>query len=114
MECDDRKNPRIYRGKVKAAEALAKDGAGVAVVSMPCWELFEQQPEEYQQAVLGNEYRVAIEAASPMGWDRWTGRYGRVIGMQGFGASGKAEDLYTHFGITAEAVRDEVRCMLQI
>ncbi len=99
---------------LEAADMLARFGVEVAVVSMPCWELFEQQSEEYQQAVLGNEFRVAIEAASPMGWDRWTGRYGRVIGMQGFGASGKAEDLYDHFGITAEAVRDEVRCMLQI
>ncbi len=99
---------------LEAADLLAKFGVEVAVVSMPCWELFDRQPEEYQQAVLGNEFRVAIEAASPMGWDRWTGRNGRIIGMSGFGASGKAEDLYAHFGITAEAVRDEVRCMLQI
>ena len=97
-----------------AADMLARFGVEVAVVSMPCWELFEQQSEEYRQSVLGNEFRIAVEAASPMGWDRWTGRYGRVIGMNGFGASGRAEDLYNHFGITAEAVRDEVRGMLQI
>ena len=99
---------------LESADQLARFGVEVAVVSMPCWELFDRQPEEYQQAVLGNEFRVAIEAASPMGWDRWTGRNGRIVGMSGFGASGKAEDLYAHFGITAEAVRDEVRCMLQI
>lgn len=54
------------------------------------------------------------EPASPMGWDRWLGKRSSVIGMPGFGASAKAEDLYAHFGITAQAVRDEVRRLLQI
>ena len=93
---------------------LARFGVEVAVASMPCWELFEQQSPDYQQIVLGGECRVAIEAASPMGWDRWLGRRSSVIGMTGFGASGKAEDLYQHFGITAQAVHDEVRRLLQI
>ena len=81
---------------------------------MPCWELFEQQSPEYQQIVLGGECRVAIEAASPMGWDRWLGKRSSVIGISGFGASAPAEDLYRHFGLTARAVHDEVRRLLQI
>ena len=93
---------------------LARFGVEVAVVSMPCWELFEKQSPEYQNIVLGGECRVAIEAASPMGWDRWLGKRSSVIGMPGFGASAKAEDLYAHFGITAQAVHDEVRRLLQI
>ena len=99
---------------LEAADMLERFGVEVAVASMPCWELFEKQSPEYQQIVLGGECRVAIEAASPMGWDRWLGKRSSVIGMPGFGASAKAEDLYAHFGITALAVRDEVRRLLQI
>ena len=93
---------------------LARFGVEVAVASMPCWELFEQQSPEYQQSVLGGECRVAIEAASPMGWDRWLGKRSSIIGISGFGASAPAEDLYQHFGLTARAVHDEVRRLLQI
>ncbi len=99
---------------LEAADMLARFGVEVAVVSMPCWELFEQQAPEYQQLVLGGECRVALEAASPMGWDRWLGKRSSIIGMNGFGASAPAEDLYQHFGITAQAVHDEVRRLLQI
>ena len=97
-----------------AAERLAGIGVQVAVVSMPCWELFEQQDEDYQKTVLGSGCRVAIEAGIRMGWDRWLGRRGGFVGMNGFGASGPAAELYEHFNITAEAVRDEVRRLLQI
>jgi len=99
---------------LEAADMLARFGVEVAVASMPCWELFEQQSPEYQQIVLGGECRVAIEAASPLGWDRWLGKRSSIIGMTGFGASAPAEDLYRHFGITAQAVHDEVRHLLQI
>ncbi len=99
---------------IDAAERLAGIGVQVAVVSMPCWELFEQQDEEYRKEVLGCGCRVAIEAGIRMGWDRWLGRRGGFIGMTGFGASGPAGELYEHFNITAEAVRDEVRRLLQI
>jgi transketolase len=99
---------------LEAADMLARFGVEVAVVSMPCWELFEQQSPEYQQSVLGGECRVAIEAASPMGWDRWLGKRSSIIGISGFGASAPAEDLYQHFGLTAQAVHDEVRRLLQI
>jgi transketolase len=92
-----------------AAERLARDGVAAAVVSMPSWELFEAQDEDYRRAVLGEAPRVAVEAAARLGWDRWIGEGGVFIGMTGFGASGPAPDLYRHFGITAEAVAAAAR-----
>ena len=83
---------------------IAEKGIKAAVVSMPCWELFEQQTQDYQDQVLGSAPRIAIEAAARMGWDRWTGPNGRFIGMPGFGASAPAGDLYKHFGITTDKV----------
>ncbi len=94
---------------VRAAEALSRDGITAAVVSMPCWELFEAQSEPYRTSVLGNAPRVAVEAAVRMGWDRWIGDNGRFVGMSGFGASAPAPALYAHFGITAARVADEAR-----
>lgn len=92
------------------AQALLKeDGINAAVVSMPCWELFEQQDASYQDAVLGAGPRVAVEAGLQMGWDRYIGRDGAFVGMTGFGASAPAGDLYKHFGITAEAVAQAVK-----
>ncbi|HEV7268051.1 MAG TPA: transketolase [Falsiroseomonas sp.] len=88
---------------VAAREALQAEGIPTAVVSLPCWELFALQDEGYRAMVLGDALRVGIEAALPMGWDRWLGPDGIFIGMQGFGASAPAEALYRHFGITAEA-----------
>ncbi|MCR9272379.1 MAG: transketolase [Rhodobacteraceae bacterium] len=89
---------------VEAAETLAERGLGVAVVSMPSWELFEAQPPEYRAEVLGSAPRIAVEAASTYGWTRYVASEEDVIGMQGFGASGPAEDLYRSFGITREAI----------
>lgn len=89
---------------VEAAGKLAEQGLKAAVVSMPCWELFEVEPEAYRNEVLGTAPRVAVEAASEFGWAKWIGREGAFIGMHGFGASAPAQDLYKHFGITAEAV----------
>ncbi len=89
---------------VEAAGKLAEQGIKAAVVSMPCWELFEAQPEAYRNEVLGAAPRVAVEAASEFGWAKWIGAGGAFIGMHGFGASAPAQDLYKHFGITAEAV----------
>jgi len=76
------------------------------VVSMPSWELFAQQSDEYRHEVMGGDgtVRVACEAASGFGWERWLGAKGAFVGMKGFGASAKASDLYKHFGITAEAI----------
>ena len=94
---------------VEAQAFLQKDGIAAAVVSMPCWELFERQPDDYRAAVLGDAPRIACEAASGFGWNRWTGESGGFVGMQGFGASAPAAHLYEHFGITAEAVAGAAR-----
>jgi len=91
-----------------AAEArrlLEAEGIGARVVSMPSWELFERQDASYRESVLGpGTVRVGIEAACRLGWDRWIGADGAFVGMAGFGASGKYEQLYEHFGITARHV----------
>ncbi len=90
---------------VGAAEALASEhGIAAAVVSMPCWELFEEQDDAYRAEVLGTAPRIAVEAAARLGWDRWIGPDGAFIGMTSFGASAPASDLYRHFNITSEAV----------
>jgi len=73
---------------------------------MPCWEAFEAKSEDYRAKTLGSAPRVAVEAAARLGWDRWIGDRGAFVGMNSFGASAPAEDLYRHFGITAEAVAD--------
>ena len=95
-----------------AREALAKDGIRAAVVSMPCWELFEAQPQAYRAAVLGTAPRVGVEAAVRLGWDRWLGDRSAFIGMSGFGASAPIEALYPHFGITAEKVAEAARSLI--
>ena len=94
---------------VEAAKALEGEGIRAAVVSMPCFELFEAQSESYRNAVLGSAPRVAVEAAVAFGWDKWLGPDGAFIGMHGFGASAPAQALYKHFGITAEAVAAAAR-----
>ncbi len=98
---------------VNAAHQLAMAGVKAAVVSMPCWELFERQSEAYQREVLGTAPRVGVEAALRFGWDRWLGERSAFIGMKGFGASAPAPDLYKHFGITAEAVVAAAQSLLK-
>ena len=88
-----------------ARDLLQAEGIATAVVSMPCWELFEDQNEAYRQGVLGaGAVRVAVEAAVGQGWERYLGPRGAFVGMTGFGASAPGGALYEHFGITAEAV----------
>lgn len=95
---------------LQARDFLQEAGVGTAVVSMPCWELFDAQPDAYRASVLPpNGVRVAVEAAVRFGWDRYLGERGGFVGMTGFGASGPADALYQHFGITAEAVAAEAR-----
>ena len=96
---------------VAARELLAKDGISASVVSMPSWELFAAQDDTYRQQILGADgtVRVACEAASGFGWERWLGTRGAFVGMKGFGGSGKAADLFKHFGITAEAIAEAAR-----
>ena len=95
-----------------AREALARDGIGAAVVSMPCWEIFDKAPKEYRDVVLGSAPRVAVEAGVRFGWDRWLGARGAFIGMEGFGASAPGEALFPHFGITPERVAQAARALL--
>ncbi len=98
---------------VAARKELQADGVPAAVVSMPCWELFEKQDPAYREEVLGpGTVRVACEAAIRMGWDRYIGMDGGFVGMPGFGASAPGDVLYKHFGITAEAVVKEARARL--
>lgn len=88
-----------------ARAILQAKGVPTAVVSMPCWELFELQDEGYRASVLGTgTARVGVEAAMKFGWERWLGHDGAFVGMTGFGASGPADVLYRHFNITADAV----------
>jgi transketolase len=89
---------------VEARALLKQQGINAAVVSMPCWALFEEQDAEYKKFVLGTAPRIAIEAGCRQGWDRYLGDNGTFIGMAGFGASAPAEKLYEHFGITIGAI----------
>ncbi len=90
---------------VAARDLLQAQGKPTRVVSTPCWELFEQQPTAYRQAVIGSApTRIAVEAAIRLGWERFIGEDGKFVGMTGFGASAPFERLYKEFGITAEAV----------
>ncbi len=89
---------------VAARDALARLGIAAAVVSMPCWELFERQDTAYRAAVLGAAPRIGIEAALSFGWERWLRPEDRFIGMSGFGASARAEVLYEHFRITPQRI----------
>jgi transketolase len=97
-----------------AAERLAADGVGARVVSMPCMDRFEHQPAAERERVLGaaGTPRIAVEAASPFGWDRWTGERGAIIGMRSFGASAPEAAVYAHFGITADAIVEQAHALL--
>ncbi|WP_186188631.1 transketolase [Burkholderia gladioli] len=99
---------------VKARETLQAQGVPTAVVSMPCRLLFEEQDAAYRRAVLGDSpARVAVEAAVELGWERYLGPEGRFVGMHDFGESGKYEAVYRKFGITAEAVVQAAREVLE-
>ncbi len=104
---------------LKARDILQAEGIGTRVVSMPCWELFEQQDEATRRRVLpAGPVRVGIEAAVRFGWDQWLiGERGKrekaaFVGMDSFGASAPANVLYEKFGITAEAAADKVRKLI--
>jgi len=94
---------------MQARDTLQADGTPTAVVSMPCWELFDKQDEAYRKQVMGpGTIRVAVEAAVRQGWDRYIRSHGGFVGMTGFGASAPAGELFEHFGINAKAVVSEV------
>ena len=98
---------------LKAAETLEAEGVATRVVSVPSFELFEQQDAAYQASVIGRgTVRVAVEAAIQQGWERFIGEDGAFIGMTGFGASAPAEVLYDKFGITSDAIVAAVKARL--
>ncbi len=98
---------------IEAQKKLASEGIETNVVSMPCTKLFDEQPKEYRKEVLGGGLRVAIEAASGYGWDKYLGESGIFIGMTSFGASGPYQELYKHFGITAENVVRQIKAAIK-
>jgi transketolase len=97
-----------------AAELLAREGIEASVVSMPCWENFDAQDDAYKESILPSSVkaRVSIEAGITFGWEKYVGQSGRSIGIDSFGASGPAADLYKHFGLTPENVANTVRKQL--
>lgn len=98
---------------LEARSRLQSEGVSAAVVSMPCWELFDAQDDKYRASVLvPGGVRVGVEAALRFGWDRYLGERGGFVGMTGFGASGPAEKLYDLFGITAATVVAEAMRLL--
>jgi transketolase len=119
-ECGPRRATLLATGSevllaVQAREQLEATGVGTAVVSMPCWELFNVQDAAYRRSVLGDVkdvVRLGIEAAVRQGWDAYLGLDGGFVGMTGFGASGPADELYKLFNITTDAVVAEARRLL--
>ena len=99
---------------VKAAEILAEEGVGVRVISMPSWELFEAQPQAYQDEVMLPEIkaRLAVEAATSLGWHKWVGPEGKMITLDRFGASAPNDFLFKEFGFTVENVLAKSRELL--
>ncbi len=105
-----------WTSRSNAAKQLAGEGVGVRVVSLPCWELFAAQDESYRQSVLpAGAAKVAIEAGTTFGWERWVGndpKRGAVIGIDHFGASAPFQRLYTEFGLTVENVVATAKTLL--
>jgi transketolase len=96
-----------------AADVLEAEGIGCDVVSMPCWEVFDAQPEAYRHDILAADaLLVSVEAGVTLGWERYTGNRGLNIGVDSFGASAPIEALYDHFGLTAPKVAARVRARL--
>jgi transketolase len=98
-----------------AADKLKEKNLAVRVVSMPSWELFESQPEEYRRQVLPTDIRakIAVEAGSPQGWDRYVGEMGQVIALNHFGASAPYKVLYEQFGITADRIVEKALALIE-
>ena len=94
---------------------LSEKGIAARVVSLPSWELFDAQPQEYRDSVLppGMRRRVSIEAATTLGWERYVGLDGVTIGMAGYGASAPANVLYDRFDLTAQHMVDEATRLVQ-
>jgi len=100
---------------LESYEKLTAEGLAVRLVSMPSWELFEKQPAAYKEEVLpsGVRARLAVEAASPMGWHRYVGRQGEVIGIERFGASAPGKVVMEKLGFTSENIVTRARKLLR-
>jgi transketolase len=100
---------------VQAHEQLLAEGIRSRVVSMPSWELFKLQPQQYQDKVLPPQVleRVAVEAGTGQGWREYVGTGGSVVARYDFGASAPIKDLLKHFGFTAERIADEARKLVK-
>jgi len=104
---------------VEVAANLEREGIGADVVSMPCTEMFDLQPDAYREEILPDVsnreiLRVSIEAGTTFGWERYTGLHGLRIGIDRFGASAPATDLYDHFGITAPKITERVLAHINV
>jgi len=98
---------------LSVADKLEAAGVGADVVSMPCWSRFDAQPASYREELLPHHVlRVSIEAGTTIGWERYVGIAGLRFGIDSFGASGPAEQLYHHFGLTAEQIAPQVLAAL--
>ncbi len=97
-----------------AAKTLSSDGVSTRVVSMPCWEAFAEQDHAYRDEVLPPSVRarVAVEAGATMGWERWVGDHGAVIGLDRFGASGPGGEVLAHFGFTVDNIVKVAKSLL--
>jgi transketolase len=100
---------------LEAGRRLAGEGRSVRVVSFPSWELFAAQDQAYRDSVLppAARRRLAVEAASPFGWERWVGERGEILGQETFGESAPWKDLARHFGFTVEGVLERARRLLE-
>lgn len=100
---------------VEAQAVLAKDGLAVSVISMPSWDRFEQQSKEYKESIIPKavKKRLAIEVASPLGWDRYAGDEGDILAIDGFGASAPGEKIMEEYGFTVENVVSRVKALLE-
>ena len=99
---------------MQARKLLAEQGIGVRVVSMPSWELFERQSPEYKESVLpaGVTARLAVEMAYPLGWERYVGDKGAVLGITKFGASAPGSKVISEYGFTPENVAAKLKALL--
>jgi transketolase len=99
---------------LEAGKQLQKEGIDARVVSMPSWELFEQQSVEYKESVLPSSVanRVAVEAASSFGWHKYVGLKGDVVCIDSFGASAPAEQLFNYFGFTPDNIAEKAKAVI--
>jgi len=98
-----------------AHERLGKEGVRSRVVSMPCWQLFEAQPQSYRDSVIPPDVRarVSVEAASPFGWERYVGLDGAIIGVDKFGASAPGSEVMKKYGFTVDHVVETAKRVLK-